>query len=486
MGGSPCRPFAVCPQGLGSPVSRFEASGYLSGSPIWSDPFDSVPIMRAGLYLCDLFSVCFYNIDVLRRACLLTELFHIPTLMLCFFTGSAIVATFVTAMWAKERHRVDLLSWSAAFWVGAIGIFFLAFRNVAPAWFSIGLGNLLAVTSPGLFLVGFRAFDGKPPHVWVGGIAPLVWGVLYFGVPAFANDINARIVLVSIMVCVLSVVIAHTAWAGRHKEKSMARNAVVWFFASHALVYVSRIPLAFYRPLQETDSLSPAGWFGYYTFELYVHALFAGMAIFVLVRERVERAYRSASESDPLTGILNRRAFLAQSQASMDNGSGGALALIDVDHFKRINDNYGHPAGDAALSAFCRWVESQLSAGMVFGRIGGEEFAVWLPGSGGEKAAATVERIRSVVASGQLKTDRGTFGFTVSIGVCSDVPADGSMEVAMGVADHALYLSKRGGRDRVTVIRAADGLDRATEALGSISGKPPASPLSGVAAVRLV
>ncbi|WP_143530411.1 GGDEF domain-containing protein [Rhizobium sp. RU36D] len=413
------------------------------------------------------------------------ELFHIPTLMLCFFTGSAIVATFVTAMWVKERHRLDLLSWSAAFWIGSIGIFFLAFRNVAPAWFSIGLGNLFAVASPGLFLVGLRAFDGRRPHAWLALPAPMIWGVLYFGVPAFTNDINARIVLVSVMVSVLSVVIAHTGWKGRLAEASMARHAVIWFFASHALVYLSRIPLAYYRPLKETDSFSPAGWFGYYTFELYVHALFAGMAIFVLVRERVERAYRAASESDPLTGILNRRAFLARSQVSMAAG-GGALVLVDLDHFKRINDSYGHPAGDAALSTFCRWVELELSPQMIFGRIGGEEFALWLPRHSEEQVAGWCEKLRSKISMGRVETDRGSFGFTVSMGACADLLAEGSMELAMGVADHALYMSKRSGRDRVTVIRAADGVDRAAEALGALTATPPQSALSGVAAVRLV
>lgn len=416
---------------------------------------------------------------------MLIELFHIPTLMLCFFTGSAIVAIFVTAMWARERQRLDLLCWAAAFWVGSIGVLFLAFRGAAPSWLTIGLGNLLAVASPGLFLVGLRAFDGKPPHFWIAGLAPAIWGVVYFGIPPLSGDINIRIILVSVLVCTISVWIAHTAWMGGRSDPSVARHAVIWFFASHALIYASRIPLTIYRPLAENDSLSSAGWYGVFTFELYVHALFAGMAIFVLVRERVERAYRSASETDPLTGIFNRRAFLARAQAALST-RGGALALIDLDHFKRINDSYGHPAGDAALSAFCRWVEAALGPEAIFGRIGGEEFALWLPGTSSEEATLACEKLRARIGMGQVESVRGTFGFTVSVGICSELSQDGSMEFAMGIADHALYLSKRGGRDRVSVIRAEDGLERATEALGALSGAGPVSPLSGVTAVRLV
>ena len=412
------------------------------------------------------------------------ELFHIPTLMLCFFTWSAIIAIFVTTMWAGERGRLDLACWALAFWIGSLGTLLLAFRGVAPAWLAIGLGNLVALVSPGLFLVGLRVFDGRRPCLWLVAVGPLAWAACYFGLPTFSTDINARVALVSIAVFLMSAEIGRIAWRGRDKEESKARTAVAFFFGTHALVYLARLPLVHFLPLTEQDGLGRAGWYAFFTFELYVHALFAGMSIFVLVRERIEYRYRSASEIDPLTGAFNRRAFLQRAGVALKRFESSSLALLDIDHFKRINDNYGHPMGDAALQAFCDRVTASLPPTMIFGRIGGEEFALWMPGYAMTEAHALCEDIRQSVASLTIAPAAGAIRLSVSIGLCGDVERDQTMEYAMGVADHALYMSKRRGRDHVTAIGAQEGVDRAVEHLGG-SGLP-VSPLADVPAIRLV
>lgn len=160
---------------------------------------------------------------------------------------------------------------------------------------------------------------------------------------------------------------------------------------------------------------------------------------------------------DPLTGAYNRAYYDQALAAAMDEArrSGCPMALIalDIDHFKQVNDRYGHAAGDDALREFVLVVGRSLRPRDTLVRIGGEEFAVILPACGMEEAAEVAERIRVNVAASAVRTDAGTFHVRVSAGVAlwplpdDDRGQDGhALEKA---ADRALYAAKATGRDRV-------------------------------------
>ena len=164
----------------------------------------------------------------------------------------------------------------------------------------------------------------------------------------------------------------------------------------------------------------------------------------------VERLSALARE-DPLTGALNRRAFVERLDAEIARsarfGASCAVAVVDVDHFKDINDRFGHAAGDAALRNLVATVSGRLRRGDVVGRLGGEEFAVALSGADAEGAEAYANMLRGLVAA---EAARRGVPFTVSVGVAALVPsATIDAELLLATADAALYRAKRAGRDTV-------------------------------------
>jgi diguanylate cyclase (GGDEF)-like protein len=173
--------------------------------------------------------------------------------------------------------------------------------------------------------------------------------------------------------------------------------------------------------------------------------------IFMLVSERTVSVHKTAASIDPLTGMFNRRGF-AEATARMIEREANAgrpvtVLIFDIDHFKSINDRFGHPAGDEILKLFAAVVINCLRISDLSGRIGGEEFAALLPCSL-EEGVIAAERVREAFADSGIAVEEGPVDTTVSIGVAGG-PAGTELEVLLAAADTALYQAKRGGRNRV-------------------------------------
>jgi diguanylate cyclase (GGDEF)-like protein len=159
---------------------------------------------------------------------------------------------------------------------------------------------------------------------------------------------------------------------------------------------------------------------------------------------------------DPLTGLWNRRAMLEllKREAAQLRRSKGWLSimLIDIDHFKAINDAHGHASGDRVLCEVATALRRTLRTFDAVGRWGGEEFIAVLPGCSGANAVILAERLRECVEAVRVPTATGTIGTTVSVGtIAVHAPADELLDDAINAADEALYRAKRGGRNRVAV-----------------------------------
>ncbi|MBO9664066.1 diguanylate cyclase [Dokdonella sp.] len=172
------------------------------------------------------------------------------------------------------------------------------------------------------------------------------------------------------------------------------------------------------------------------------------------VRRERDFAHHLASH-DGLTGALNRRALLARLADAVvqarERSSPLALLFLDIDHFKSINDEHGHPVGDACLKAVADRVAALLRLPQVLGRYGGEEFVALLPGSSRERAAEIGERLRHAVEALHVDAGGTPLRLTVSIGVAALDSADGSPETLIADADRAVYQAKSSGRNRVCV-----------------------------------
>ncbi|HAW61451.1 MAG TPA: hypothetical protein DCX26_03870 [Pseudomonas sp.] len=176
-------------------------------------------------------------------------------------------------------------------------------------------------------------------------------------------------------------------------------------------------------------------------------------------RLRAEQRLRFLAHFDPLTQLANRRRFdrLLDEEIRRARRAGSPLSVLlaDIDHFKRVNDSYGHPFGDeclrqvaAVLAAHCQ------RAGDVAARYGGEEFVVLLPGLDGPQAAALAESIRRTIAQLSLQHDKQPVPLTISLGVATLAPALTSAEALLAGADAALYQAKHQGRDQVVLAAA--------------------------------
>ncbi|OAN51414.1 hypothetical protein A6A04_15955 [Paramagnetospirillum marisnigri] len=178
---------------------------------------------------------------------------------------------------------------------------------------------------------------------------------------------------------------------------------------------------------------------------------------YAVERAEFERQLEVLATTDPLTGILNRRAFLERGRALTESakryGHPMTVMMLDIDHFKQVNDRHGHDTGDEVIRLFVTVVGRCLRQVDVFGRMGGEEFAVLMPETAQKGALIAAERIRAAVELSRLDWEEQSLSVTVSIGA---VVGTHTVDEALKLADEALYQAKRDGRNRV-VLTATEG-----------------------------
>jgi diguanylate cyclase (GGDEF)-like protein len=352
--------------------------------------------------------------------------------------------------WLQDRKVTTLAFWGTGFLVVAAGGVLALLRGPLPDFLSISVGNPLFIAGYGLMWCGARAFEGRRPLYFAAFAGAGVW-ILLCQIDAIAESTYVRIVFTTAVAAGYVLLTASEYWRARDKQLQSRWPAIVLLLAFAAMC-LGRIALA--------DVLaSPAGTQPYDPNRIPLGA-FAMLAInfcmaFLIVnmvKERAERAQRQNALVDPLTGVANRRAFFERGERLLSRvvaeGQPAAVLVLDLDLFKKINDTFGHQAGDRVLCAFCETAEDTLRPNDLFGRMGGEEFACLLPGASIENALAVAERIRanfegSRVPGTQVSTS------TVSIGVAMANDVGNDLEVLLAAADHALYQAKANGRNRV-------------------------------------
>jgi diguanylate cyclase (GGDEF)-like protein len=166
---------------------------------------------------------------------------------------------------------------------------------------------------------------------------------------------------------------------------------------------------------------------------------------------------------DAKTGLLNDRTWRRRAEGEVARAARThapvAVGILDIDRFKRVNDTYGHPAGDAVLAAVAAVVRATLRGYDVIGRTGGEEFAFILPGAHAGEAAEVGERLRRAIAQLQMPPGQGPPGVTVSVGIAVTARPDRELLRYYGLADAALYAAKQHGRDAVWIVQAGPEAD---------------------------
>jgi diguanylate cyclase (GGDEF)-like protein len=258
-----------------------------------------------------------------------------------------------------------------------------------------------------------------------------------------------RLIVGAAIVAIYAGLTASELWSERRRTMHTRWPAIV-VPVMHGCVLALPIVLgSLLRPHDETFTSSI--WVTAFSIELVLYAIGTVFVIFMLVSDRAVTVHKTAASVDPLSGMLNRRGFSEASNRVIEReaaaGRAVTVMIFDIDHFKSINDRFGHPAGDEILKLFSTVVVSNLRISDLSGRIGGEEFAALLACSLDE-GVIVAERVREAFETSNIVCEEGPVDTTVSIGVAGG-PAGTELEVLLAAADTALYQAKRSGRNRV-------------------------------------
>jgi len=372
----------------------------------------------------------------------------LPTLMVMQSFALASAGAIVLFAWLQNRTVVALALWGLANIIAAAGILSLmvGYTSHQPAF--LGLGGGLLSSQSSLIWKAARTFDSKPAPLLLVLLGPLIVGFAG-GIP-YVREIAGSLALTMGAAYILAA--ATTLWLGR-TDRLTTRWALVILSALHGAALLIGTYSTFVGSTGQDQVPALNSLFGFIYFESIIFALGTSVFILALVKERNEAAGRTAARTDSLTGIANRTSFLESAQRILErcrrDNAPVSVMMFDLDRFKAVNDKYGHATGDAVIRKFCEVTNAALRPNDVFGRMGGEEFAVVLPGSSIEAAYARAERIRLTFAEKSQYLRDHQVNATVSGGVSVSANAALTLDALLEYSDVALYSAKSEGRNRI-------------------------------------
>lgn len=383
---------------------------------------------------------------------------HSPTLVILAGILAALVTTVLYAVWHFNKGIPGLRLWMLSFLSASVFCASLLVRDHVPEVLSVVLSQASIAVAAYLAFLGSRAYMGRTP-VWHGYAAAAITAVVavaaYFTV--VQPHLGIRFALAGSVSGVFFLMTAHTLAHGGFRNVP-ARYLFAIVAGLHGLFLLLR-PLLFKLATPDAgegaDADTVALLSQFVVLESTLSLVMMAFGTLMLTNEYITRELRHLAEVDPLTDVFNRRAFLTLLEKAISSAhrtqSDLSVLAIDLDHFKKINDTWGHKGGDDVLRHFVRLAIGCLRNEDVMGRMGGEEFAIFLPNASSEGTRAVAERLRALVASQPVVTNRGPIGLTVSIGATQYLPGDSS-DALLQRADEAMYLAKDHGRNRVEAL----------------------------------
>jgi len=407
------------------------------------------------------------------------------TFMLLDISTLYLVATMMAAMlgamllfFGKQESIPALKWWGTAYLLGAASVALWTLASSALGeMLSLAL-NAVGFVACGMVWNAARVFHGRKPNLPGLVLGAIAWVAAVMTLAP--TDSALRMTIGAGIVAIYAALTASELWTERRRTLQKRWPAFV-VPVLHGLVLMLPILLGdFLRP--QDAAFSGSIWMTVFSVELVLYAVGTVFVIFMLVSERAVTVHKAAASMDPLTGMFNRRGFSeATARVIEREASAGrpvTVLIFDIDHFKSINDRFGHPAGDEILKLFSTIVINTLRISDLSGRIGGEEFAALLPCSL-EEGVLAAERVREAFEASGIAVDEGPVDTTVSIGVAGG-PAGTELEVLLAAADTALYQAKRSGRNRV---EAAEELPLSLEKWRRKSAGLPGQQRAGVASL---
>ena len=385
---------------------------------------------------------------------------HVPT-MLAMIIASSLMMAASMAVVGWGRRRDGLGRWAAALLVNAIGHLLIMLRGLIPDVLSIVVGNLMLSSVFVGMIAAVYQFQGRPVR----------WALLVF-VSVFIDNFPARVSFVGLVIGLQAVWALLAALSHRHATVGRGQWLLVAGLSLEVVVLGGRALVAISTHSEATNILQSSALQTMTFLATFSVVLVSSVGFVFMSRDRADENNRVLAALDPLTGVANRRSLIAALDRDVARAQRMrepmALMMVDIDHFKDVNDQYGHPAGDRVLCSVVNVLRQRVRAQDLVGRYGGEEFMVLLPDTGLVGAEQLAHELCKAVEESRCPAD-GVPGpgiaVTVSIGVFGGRLESGdSWDMLIAAADRALYQAKNNGRNRVEV---ATGLRRPSAQLAA-------------------
>lgn len=361
-------------------------------------------------------------------------------------SGCGLALTFLVS-WLVSRSERFLIAWT-------LGVSFMALGVLGYSLYAQTMSAPIGAAGYAILLTGL-AFVFGAGREFRTGVLPVrsmsvmaVASSVATAVPMLAGYNGIAIVMLNVGATIILLITAWDYWLGRAE----AHLAIGLLTALYIVTGLSFIPCAVLL-IQAGEwrlASAPSNWAEDLNIIVSLTTLAGiGALSLALNQARLARGHKRDAETDPLTGLLNRRALLSRLAGDVEGPA--ALVVFDLDHFKAINDLRGHQAGDEVLRTFGEILMLTVRSKGLAARLGGEEFALLMPGISLVKAAILADGVRTRLAKRQFAGNGGSFNCSVSAGVSSSEEAAIDFDLLLHDADNALYAAKRNGRDRIAV-----------------------------------
>lgn len=368
-------------------------------------------------------------------------------------TVTTVLGLVLVFTWTRERAVRLVGWWGLAMLFQAGGAVIAASAALLDDALLVAAGLAVMVLADSLKSTASREFINRPTFAAWALLGPLAFLLVAFS--GYVGSLREQFVVFCALTALCNFGAGFELARANGKQLISHWPAVVLLGAT-GIACVSLIPLAISVPYEQAREAYISGWFSGISLVTLVIRIALAFVVLAMAKQRQEMEQRVNALTDTLTGLPNRRALYDSIDALEQNRDfkTGPISVLffDLDHFKDVNDSFGHETGDSVLKLFATTAESQLKDHCLIARMGGEEFTAVLPGVDGADAAEIAEAIREAFAKSAADVDGLNVGTTVSVGVASrscDTRDSSDLGALFRQADAALYVAKRTGRNRV-------------------------------------
>lgn len=351
---------------------------------------------------------------------------------------------------ASLRLRALALVLEAIAWV------LLGLRGQVGDWLSILVANAVMLVSYATTVRALRLLLGARSRMRLVATASVAGWLAIAWFAWVTPDFQLRVLFASLVILLDLALLMAPLRGGLRKSGSAAQRVLLATLAIAVLMVLWHNAALLLSDRPATGLLAATPINVTYMMFSAMQPLFTSIGFLLLYNETMQAELKSLARIDPLTGVNNRLALVEAIERLLrkarDDGAPLGVLMLDADHFKAVNDRFGHSGGDQVLLSLVAHVQRVLGRHDVLGRIGGEEFVVLSPGGGPRETLALGERIRAAARSMRLEFDGHLVEMTVSIGVTAARPGEDDVAAVLQRADAALYAAKRAGRDRVVAV----------------------------------